>query len=163
MPTGETKRKEIKLNVAMKKLTKNGQQYEAVQWLINSESQQELEEFTNGSIAVCNESDYILIGLGASSFEVEPCDWVLKNPDGSFEAISDERLTMEFESESDFWVECNVCKTQLKNWTGSTPCCGSIAYLVENGKATNTMSLFASINGSAIQPTKIDFGNQTQP
>jgi hypothetical protein len=31
----------------------------------------------------------------------------------------------------DYWVECNVCKSQLKNWAGSTPCCGSIAYVVE--------------------------------
>lgn len=29
-----------------------------------------------------------------------------------------------------FWVECNVCKTQYKNWVGSTPCCGSVAYII---------------------------------
>lgn len=32
---------------------------------------------------------------------------------------------------NDFWVECNVCKQHLKNWVGSTPCCGYIAYIVE--------------------------------
>jgi predicted ATP-dependent serine protease len=62
--------------------------------------------------------------------------------------------------ETEFWVECNVCKQQLKNWTGSTPCCGSIAYLVENGKATNKMSLFASINNEAIKPTIIELGGK---
>lgn len=56
----------------------------------------------------------------------------------------------------DFWVECNVCKTQLKNWTGSTPCCGSIAYMIENGKPTKKLSLFTSINDGPIKPTIID-------
>ena len=46
---------------------------------------------------------------------------------------------------SDFIVECNVCKLHYENWTGSTPCCGSIAYLVEDGKATTKISLFTSI------------------
>jgi len=59
--------------------------------------------------------------------------------------------------ENDFWVQCNVCKQQLKNWTGSTPCCGSIAYLVENnGEVSTKVSLFASINGSEIKPTIIE-------
>jgi len=57
------------------------------------------------------------------------------------------------EKENDFWVECNVCKSQHKNWVGSTPCCGSIAYIVENGKTTNKLSLFASVNGEPITPT----------
>ncbi len=34
----------------------------------------------------------------------------------------------------DFWVECAVCKTQYKNWVGSTPCCGSLAFVIENIK-----------------------------
>jgi len=34
--------------------------------------------------------------------------------------------------EQDFWVECNVCKSRLKNWAGSTSCCGSIAYVVKD-------------------------------
>jgi len=55
-------------------------------------------------------------------------------------------------SGSDFWVECNVCKQQFKNWTGSTPCCGSIAYLVEDGKPTTKIILFASIGGEPIKP-----------
>jgi predicted ATP-dependent serine protease len=33
--------------------------------------------------------------------------------------------------QEDFTVECNVCKQQLDNWVGSTPCCGSIAYLID--------------------------------
>jgi hypothetical protein len=37
--------------------------------------------------------------------------------------------------ENNFIVECNVCRQRYENWTGSTPCCGSIAYLVgESGK-----------------------------
>ncbi len=42
----------------------------------------------------------------------------------------------------DFWVECNVCKHRLKNWVGSTPCCGSIAWVVENDKVTNIMIMY---------------------
>ena len=63
-------------------------------------------------------------------------------------------------SGSDFWVECNVCKQQLKNWTGSTPCCGSIAYIVEDGKATTKINLFASKGGEPIKPTVIDLGEK---
>lgn len=57
----------------------------------------------------------------------------------------------------DFWVECNVCKQQLKNWTGSTPCCGSIAFVVdETGNAGNAINIFASINGGTIEATNIN-------
>jgi len=59
------------------------------------------------------------------------------------------------ENTKDFWVECNVCKTQLKNHVGSTPCCGSISWLVENNKPTNKISIFASLNGGPIKPTFI--------
>ncbi len=59
------------------------------------------------------------------------------------------------EEQEDFWVECNVCKNQLLNWTGSTPCCGSLAYLVEGGVVTKNISLFASINGLDIKPIRI--------
>lgn len=61
-------------------------------------------------------------------------------------------------ADGDFWVECNVCKTQLKNWTGSTPCCGSIAWLVEDGKPTKKLSLFASVGGEPIKTTTVDVG-----
>lgn len=62
--------------------------------------------------------------------------------------------------ENNFIVECNVCKQQYENWTGSTPCCGSIAFLVEYGKVTDNISLFASINGSPIKPTKIQLNKK---
>ena len=62
-------------------------------------------------------------------------------------------------NKNDFWVECNVCKTQLKNWIGSTPCCGSIAFMVEDGKVTEKISLFASLNGGKIKPTVINTDN----
>lgn len=58
-------------------------------------------------------------------------------------------------ADSDFWVECNVCKIELKNWTGSTPCCGSIAWLVEDGKPTKKLSLFTSFGGEPIKPTVV--------
>lgn len=56
------------------------------------------------------------------------------------------------EPDNDFWVECNVCKTQYKNWIGSTPCCGSIAWIIEDGKPTKKLSLFASVGGEPIAP-----------
>ena len=59
-------------------------------------------------------------------------------------------------NDTDFWVECNICKQQFKNWVGSTPCCGSIAFIVENGKTTNKLSLFASINGGEINPSILE-------
>jgi hypothetical protein len=63
---------------------------------------------------------------------------------------------MKMEDKIDFWVECNVCKQHLKNWFGSTPCCGSIAYTVQNGQATTKINLFASISGGPIEPIEID-------
>lgn len=42
----------------------------------------------------------------------------------------------------DFWVECNVCKHRLKNWVGSTPCCGSIAWVVEEDKVTDKIIMY---------------------
>lgn len=65
-------------------------------------------------------------------------------------------------TDSDFWVECNVCKQHLKNWTGSTPCCGSIAYMVEDGKATTKINLFASKGDEPIKPTVIDLGKKNK-
>jgi len=57
--------------------------------------------------------------------------------------------------EKDFWVECNVCKTRHKNWSGSTPCCGSIAYIIEDDKPTNKLSLFVSSKNNRIEPAVI--------
>lgn len=46
----------------------------------------------------------------------------------------------------DFYVECNVCKQVLRNHVGSTPCCGSIAYLLdENDKLTYNVVLYGMI------------------
>lgn len=49
------------------------------------------------------------------------------------------------EKEKEFWVECNVCKTQYKNHAGSTPCCGSIAYVVEDGKTTEKIMIHVAV------------------
>lgn len=46
----------------------------------------------------------------------------------------------------DFIVMCNVCGQTYKNHVGSTECCGSIAYRVdENGKKTNEFFIYAKI------------------
>lgn len=31
-----------------------------------------------------------------------------------------------------FYVKCAVCNGIFENWVGSTPCCGSIAYLCDS-------------------------------
>lgn len=60
----------------------------------------------------------------------------------------------------EFTVQCNVCKQYYDNWVGSTPCCGSIAYLVEeDGTVGKDISLFASINGGKIKPVKISLND----
>jgi hypothetical protein len=59
--------------------------------------------------------------------------------------------------ETNFTVECDTCGKHYLNWSGSTPCCGSITFIVdENGKATKSISLFGSLNGSEIKPVTID-------
>lgn len=65
------------------------------------------------------------------------------------------------ESTKEFWVECNVCKQQLKNWTGSTPCCGSLAYIIdENGGKTQKVSLYVAMGSEQLKATTIDFGSR---
>lgn len=45
-----------------------------------------------------------------------------------------------------FTVECNVCGQRYENHAGSTPCCGSIAYLVsKEGYRTNTIIVNATV------------------
>jgi len=45
----------------------------------------------------------------------------------------------------DFTVECNVCKQHYDNWVGSTPCCGSIAYLVnKDGSVDKKIKLYSN-------------------
>jgi len=57
----------------------------------------------------------------------------------------------------DFEVECNVCGHRLQNWVGSTPCCGSIAYRVnDDNTVSKDFVLFAQIPGKKeIKPTLI--------
>ncbi len=60
--------------------------------------------------------------------------------------------------EKNFTVECNVCKQRYDNWSGSTPCCGSIAYLVnEDGEVSKRVSLYTSVGA-----TILDFGETEQ-
>jgi len=142
----------------MKKFTKDGEEFEGVQWMIDIESEQELAEFTGGSVRAIEMTDDIIVEWPDFGISLEPLDWLMRDKDGRYKGFTDEEVETTFEGEGDFWVECNVCKAQLKNWSGSTPCCGSIAYIVEKGVATNEISLFASINGGPIEPTKIDTG-----
>lgn len=63
---------------------------------------------------------------------------------------------MSIEKIEDFVVECNVCKARLKNHFGSTPCCGSIAWMVdEQGNATKDFVLLGSAGPGPIQPLLI--------
>lgn len=52
------------------------------------------------------------------------------------------------EEENDFHVKCNVCGQVLKNWIGSTPCCGSIAYSCDEdgSNVSDTIQLFGFIS-----------------
>lgn len=44
--------------------------------------------------------------------------------------------------EEKYIVECNVCGKHYENWAGSTPCCGSIAFIVnDKGEKTSTIVL----------------------
>ena len=72
------------------------------------------------------------------------------------EIINDPDIHMIDQDEEGFWVECNVCKSQYKNWYGSTPCCGSIAWMVEDNKPTKKISLFGSISNGPFEPIIID-------
>jgi hypothetical protein len=58
--------------------------------------------------------------------------------------------------EKDFWIECPVCRAQYKNWVGSTPCCGALAYIVnEQGDPTSWVSIYASLNGGPVQEARM--------
>ncbi len=58
----------------------------------------------------------------------------------------------------DFYVECNVCKQRLKNWVGSTPCCGSIAYMVnDDGSVSKDFVLYASVDNKIPKPSTISY------
>lgn len=49
-------------------------------------------------------------------------------------------------NKEDYWVECNVCKQRYHNWAGSTPCCGSIAYIIdEDGNPTQSVMFYVKI------------------
>lgn len=41
-----------------------------------------------------------------------------------------------------FTVQCGVCEKRYENHVGSTPCCGALAMIVENGKVTTRASIF---------------------
>lgn len=62
------------------------------------------------------------------------------------------------ENEEKFTVQCNVCKQHYDNWWGSTPCCGSMAYLVgKDGETTKKVGLYSSV-GTVI----LDFGEEKE-
>lgn len=37
---------------------------------------------------------------------------------------------MKVTEKKDYWAECVVCGQRYKNWAGSTPCCGSLAFVL---------------------------------
>ena len=69
-------------------------------------------------------------------------------------------MLREIMKKDDFWVECNVCKRRLKNWVGSTPCCGSIAWVVEGEKVTNKIIMYAMGKEEGVTPLLIDNKNK---
>jgi len=36
---------------------------------------------------------------------------------------------MKVSKDKEWWVECIVCGQLYHNWSGSTPCCGSLAFV----------------------------------
>jgi len=54
-------------------------------------------------------------------------------------------------------TQCSCCKQQYENWPGSTPCCGALAFVVEDDKVTSKTFLFTSINNGPIKPEVIEF------
>lgn len=55
-------------------------------------------------------------------------------------------------AEKSFIVECAVCHQHYENWVGSTPCCGSIAYVLdENGKPTNSSVLYVDTKRTSVK------------
>lgn len=59
-------------------------------------------------------------------------------------------------------VECAVCTKRYENWIGSTPCCGSIAYLVVEGVVTTQMPIYASLGGMPIDSILIDMDDSAK-
>lgn len=56
-------------------------------------------------------------------------------------------------TEYNFEVECAICHQRYVNHSGSTPCCGSIAYLVkDDGTAGKDIIITASVNGGPFKP-----------
>lgn len=50
------------------------------------------------------------------------------------------------EDQNNFTVECNVCGQRYQNHVGSTECCGSIAFIVnEQGENTNEFFVYAKV------------------
>lgn len=56
-------------------------------------------------------------------------------------------------------VECATCGRKIENWVGSTPCCGSISYLVDEcGNTTKKVPLFMKDEDlESIKMAFIDF------
>jgi len=46
-----------------------------------------------------------------------------------------------------WWVRCDVCNTALKEWAGSTPCCGSLAWVVSDEEAEELNRLNDALGG----------------
>lgn len=68
--------------------------------------------------------------------ECEKCSYVIM--ESEWETVSESKP-------KDFVVQCNVCGQRYENWSGSTPCCGSIAYIVEDGVVTDKFSMYVNI------------------
>lgn len=66
------------------------------------------------------------------------------------------------EAPKDFWVQCGVCNGLIKNHVGSTPCCGSIAYVVnDEGITTKELKLFGSVLGGEMEVLTLNTDEHT--
>lgn len=56
--------------------------------------------------------------------------------------------------DDNFEAQCAICGTRYENHTGSTPCCGALAYVVEDGVVTDKATIL-TLNKEGIKSTTI--------
>lgn len=147
----------------MKKIRKGSEVLEAVQWN-GSGSEKEISEFMGSKTLQLENENYVVklengsCVLGSlyiktleGEVKAEIGDWIIKGVKGKFYPCKPDDFkknyeVIENEGVEDFKVMCDVCGSIYINHAGSTPCCGSIAYLVdENGNKTDNFMLFSKV------------------
>lgn len=54
-----------------------------------------------------------------------------------------------------FYAQCRCCGQRYENWIGSTPCCGSVSFLVENDQVTSKALIYTDKG----EPAVMDFSS----